>query len=305
MRLLSILLLGLFIVACDSKKPETTEAETAEVETEELAETETPKKKSKPQRVKSELEKQLVGYYIGKFEADKTNKEYIPSYFNKINVSIDSLYDDTLYGHSVVSGNDRPFMGAYTKQEDGTLTATCSEPGDDRYDGVFSFTIHPEEQRVSGTWLANNKAITVYGRKYDLKRAEFAYDPNNRLSNKVAWTELFHPKPQSEDGYDGWDFESVTGDVTKFNPSTDTLKPENLENMYKGDLEILRNSIYARHGYSFKNRAMRYIFDKLVDWYVPVSTDVREQLTTLEYKNIELIKRYEQHAERYYDVYGR
>jgi hypothetical protein len=38
---------------------------------------------------------------------------------------------------------------------------------------------------------------------------------------------------------------------------------------------------------------------------MPVSTDVRNDLTDLEKKNIELIKRYEEHAEKYYDEYGR
>ena len=77
-----------------------------------------------------------------------------------------------------------------------------------------------------------------------------------------------------------------------------------VENMHKGDLEVMRNSIYARHGYSFKNRKMRYVFNH-VDWYVPMFTDIRENLTTLEKENIALMKRYEQHAERYYDTFGR
>jgi hypothetical protein len=67
----------------------------------------------------------------------------------------------------------------------------------------------------------------------------------------------------------------------------------------------MRNAIYARHGYSFKNRQMRYFFDNFVDWYVPVSTNVQPQLTKLETANIALIKRYEKHAEKYYDSYGR
>lgn len=73
----------------------------------------------------------------------------------------------------------------------------------------------------------------------------------------------------------------------------------------KGNLEIIRNAIYARHGYSFKTRRVRFIFDQFVPWYMPVSTDVRNELTELEKKNINLIKRYEEHAEKYYDEYGR
>ena len=75
--------------------------------------------------------------------------------------------------------------------------------------------------------------------------------------------------------------------------------------MYQGDLEVMRNSIYARHGYSFRNRRMRFLFDQLVDWYMPVSVNITGELTDLEKKNIDLLKRYEAHAEKYYDVFGR
>ena len=68
---------------------------------------------------------------------------------------------------------------------------------------------------------------------------------------------------------------------------------------------MIRNAIFARHGYSFKNRKMRYFIDQLVNWYMPVSTDIRDELTELELANIDLLKRYEEHRERYYDAFGR
>jgi len=67
----------------------------------------------------------------------------------------------------------------------------------------------------------------------------------------------------------------------------------------------MRNSIYARHGYSFKTRRVRYVFDNYIDWYMPVSLDIRDKLTEVELKNIELIKRYEQYADKHYDTFGR
>ena len=50
---------------------------------------------------------------------------------------------------------------------------------------------------------------------------------------------------------------------------------------------------------------MRYFFDSNIDWYIPISTDVRAELTELEKENIDLLKRYEEHAEQYYDHFGR
>ncbi len=71
------------------------------------------------------------------------------------------------------------------------------------------------------------------------------------------------------------------------------------------DLALMRNTIYARHGYAFKTRKYRYYFERKVDWYIPFSTDVRNTFTPIEKDNIELLKRYEKHARDYYDTFGR
>lgn len=175
-----------------------------------------------------------------------------------------------------------------------------SESINHKYDGVFTFSIHPKEKVVKGTWQANNKRLAVASRQYQLAKKTFSYQPDLELPEEVSWSNLYEKYPKYEDKE-----ESLTEDVLKFNASTQELKKEDVENMYQGDLEVMRNAIYARHGYSFKNRKMRFIFDHGVDWYMPVSTDIRAELTPLEKKNIALLKRYEQHAERYYDVFGR
>lgn len=82
------------------------------------------------------------------------------------------------------------------------------------------------------------------------------------------------------------------------------LKPEDVENRMKPDLELMRNEIFARHGYCFKRKEMRQAFEA-EEWYVPDNTDVCSKLTPLEKKNIEMIKRYEQYAEDYGDEFGR
>ena len=69
-------------------------------------------------------------------------------------------------------------------------------------------------------------------------------------------------------------------------------------------LGYIRNEIYARHGYSFKNKGWRYEFEGL-DWYVPVGIDIRDKLTDVEVANIGLIYEYESYYDDYYDEYGR
>ena len=241
----------------------------------------------------------VLGTYTGGFEASVFNEKRDYVYQNRITISIDSLSGDTLTGHSVVAGNDRPFKGNF-KVEGQLFKVEAAEPGDDKYDGKFSFTIDPDKNTVAGNWKANDKNLDVTERKYTLTKKQFKYDASLNLPEDVQWAELYDRNPKFPDK-----MESLTEDVTKFNASTTELTKKDVENMYKGDLEIIRNTIYARHGYSFKNRKLRFIFDQYVSWYMPLNTDIRSNLTEIEKKNIELLKRYEDHAEKYYDEYGR
>ena len=74
--------------------------------------------------------------------------------------------------------------------------------------------------------------------------------------------------------------------------------------MKRGDIYILRNTIYARHGYSFKYRPLRVFFDKQ-SWYIPMNTNIKDDFTEIEKQNIKLLLRYEKNAKEYYDSFGR
>lgn len=253
--------------------------------------------KAETQKQSAEAKNVILAFYVGSFDAEKMDTKKSPMLQNRINISLDSIKDDMLFGHSVVAGNIRPFKGNF-KRENELYIAVCREPGDDKYDGVFTFTLNPQDETIKGSWNSNDKKLAVTERSYDLKKVEFKYDPNLGIEDL------------SGEVYDSYksitnDFEQITTDAGKINASVVLLKKEDVENMFKRDLEIMRNAIYARHGYSFKNRQMRYFFDTKVDWYVPVSTDVTNELTELEKKNIDLLKRYEKHANSYYDSYGR
>jgi hypothetical protein len=241
----------------------------------------------------------ICGFYVGSFSAEKFGSGKKPMYSNKINLAIDSVVGKKVYGHSVVAGNIRPFFGKIMDESAKTMEIEAKEPGDDKYDGTFIFTILKGLGKVQGIWVANDQKLAVTQRKYDLGKDYFAYDPKQELGNNY-----------SGEVYDSYDegtsrSESITADANKFNASMVELKSADIENMYKRDLEVMRNAIYARHGYSFKNRAMRAFFDQEIAWYIPVSVDVTAQLTELEKKNIDLIKTYEQHATTYYDRFGR
>lgn len=70
------------------------------------------------------------------------------------------------------------------------------------------------------------------------------------------------------------------------------LTSDDVSNLDAWELKIMRNEIYARHGYIFKTPEMKDYFSSQ-RWYSPRYENVDDQLTDVEKKNIALIKRYE------------
>ena len=60
----------------------------------------------------------------------------------------------------------------------------------------------------------------------------------------------------------------------------------------KRDLKIMRNEIFARHGYIFKTNDMMQYFNSQ-SWYKPLYNDVTNSLSEMEVDNVNFIKRYE------------
>jgi hypothetical protein len=188
---------------------------------------------------------------------------------NKITLLITKAQGDTILGRSVVGGNDRPFSGTLIEQ-DGAWKITAKEPGDNPDDGIFDFSVQTSNpDAVTGSWKPYDAKKEA--RNFSLQRKKFVY----RI------------------------------DVGEYpEASQRELKPEDLENMMKEELGSMRNEIFARHGYCFRKRDTRDIFEEK-DWYIPDNVDVRDKLTSTEKKNLALIKRYEKYAEEYGDEYGR
>jgi hypothetical protein len=260
----------------------------------------------------------VLGYWVGAFEADK--EEGVP-YFsvdegffwnreNKINISIDEVNDSTVIGHSVVAGNDRPFSGTIVKRESNCrFDFEVEEPGDDKYDGKFIFSIY--DRKLQGKWTAYQN-LEVRKRIYELDKKTFKYQPHITLESG-RYIDWYKSKTETEtveyeEGiFEQWAQEyyaSSTDKIYKINASERILTEEEVQNLKRGDLVIIRNTIYARHGYSFKHRPLRIFFDAQ-PWYIPVHTDIRADFTEIERKNIQLLLKYEKNAAEYYDYFGR
>lgn len=254
----------------------------------------------RPNIIENKLQKEIIineGYWYWSRE-------------NKITISIDYINDSIVIRHSVVAGNERPFEGTVI-DENGIINIVAKEPGDDKYDGKFTFQFIND--KLEGRWEAY-KNINIKKRKYSLNKRDYNYNPNQMLlvdgpDYFIDWDKYKVEIETYGDGedmeeYENYQFATTTDKIYDINASNTKLKKEDVENLSKGDLKIIRNTIYARHGYSFKNRPKRVFFDAQ-DWYIPTTADIKVDFTKIEKDNIDLLLKYEKNAEEYYDSFGR
>ena len=92
--------------------------------------------------------------------------------------------------------------------------------------------------------------------------------------------------------------QNITPTVTSTNPgrypqaSERFLSSGDVVNLNKYELKIMRNEIFARHGYIFKTPDMRSYFSQQT-WYHGQYDNVNSMLSDIEKRNIELMKKYE------------
>lgn len=251
------------------------------------------------------------GSWVGDFIAEEyTDGNGDASHSNKINMVIKRIEGDSVFGQSIVAGNSRDIKGVVQKKY-ALFVFTVNEPGDQKYDGVFEFSI--EKDTLKGYWTSFRKDLPVVKRRFALVKSVFVYNPAAVLPDDMEYVDYVSGKTTEvvEENEEGAKdtfmvdvFRAASEKIFELNASVQELKEADLKNLKKIDLEIIRNTIYARHGYTFKKRTYRQFFD-YVAWYIPVSTDVTASLTELEKKNIALLNRFEKYAEDHYDNFGR
>mgnify|MGYP006201031049 FL=1 len=260
----------------------------------------------------------LLGYWVGDFKADiseeKTDSIYQEKNYNllnrKITFSIDEIKGDSIFGHSITAGNISQFKGLVFQNES-EFVIKADEFKKSKYDGLFEMNISKNDSLLIGNWVAYNpKELKVATRKYQLQKKIFKYNPNNKVDEIFINDDKFNTL-KYKDTIDGEvvenEFEEYFTNTEKLyekNASIDELTSDFVSNLSKADIFILRNSIFARHGFAFRDKQLRMYFEQF-DWYMPVFGDVKDELTEVEKRNIDLLLRYEQNAEEYYDNFGR
>lgn len=242
------------------------------------------------------------GNWVGDFFARIGAREKTDLSTNKINIVIQKIEDNKVFGYSVVSGEMRTFEGT-SKKSNGNLEIIVKESDQLKNNGTFTFTVAKDS--LFGKWDSAKK-VGVLLREYTLKKQPFSYDPKFTLQKNRMYVDYYTKKEKTslDEVTDMDTYRYADSIVTILNASTKIFKESELKNLKKIELEILRNTIYARHGYSFKSKIVSQFFDSQ-DWYVPVSDDVSTNLTTIEKQNIKTLVRFEKYATDNYDTFGR
>lgn len=263
--------------------------------------------------IANQIHKEWYGNWVGDFVAEEVKQESNYTTTNKINIRIISINkENVVIGQSIVAGNKRPLKGSF---DEATGKFLLNEPGNNKYDGVFEFEVKGDS--LIGTWIANDKTLNVIKSTFALAQKQFVYNKMLMLPNNMddefgggyydfskSRDTIVKAENDSSYTYTQKLYRVASEAVVTINASTKELKEADLKNLKKLDLEIIRNTIYARHGFTFGKKSVRQFFD-FVEWYVPISDNVESQLTPLEVKNIALLKRFEKYAEDNYDTFGR
>jgi len=121
-----------------------------------------------------------------------------------------------------------------------------------------------------------------------------------KIIDKREITEAGNPATETENPKENLEAQSsmVTGDnngTTSFGyevTSTRILTEKDIVGISKSELRIIRNEIYARHGYIFNSADLKQHFSKF-SWYKPVSADVSASLSDIEKANVAFLKKHE------------
>lgn len=191
----------------------------------------------------------------------------------KATIFIESVNNGKVKGHSLYLHNYRPVTG--TIHAEGTSwRLVLNEPANHTGDGQFNILVNKNNPSVmSGSWKVFSKNDSKKGirpKNFTLKKTQCGYNKN------VG------------------EFPDAS---TKLLNDDDLLLPEY-------ELDLMRNSIFARHGYSFKSKnwAMEFALD---DAYVPCYTDVSKKLSNIEQKNIARILEMTKYVRENADMFGR
>lgn len=181
----------------------------------------------------------------------------------KISVFIQSINTQKVQGYSLLGANKQNFSGTVKATKNPReYKITAVESGAAASRGTFVFIAQLNQpNKLEASW--ESATAKVKPKYFELKAQQCRYDLNAG-EYAVASKRL--------------------------------LKDEDLQIPVE-ELDNMRNEIYARHGYSFANKQVLKYFQS-EPWYMPCSTHVEAQLTSIEKTNIQRIKKVRPYMEK-------
>lgn len=140
---------------------------------------------------------------------------------------------------------------------------------EESYDGE-TYKGNYKNDEKDGVWDEN-------GEKIRYKNGKVVSESNNKEQPKETFANSSHP---------------VIGEALFENLSKHRLSGSDLSSYTKSELRILRNSIFAKHGYIFKSEDLKMYFSQF-EWYKPEFNNVNHKLNSVEKENIKILKQAE------------
>lgn len=204
-----------------------------------------------------EIYKEYYGIYTGDFAgkemiASEDGEEY-EDYVNKrLSLKINRITKDSVYGQSIVNGNQRPFKGIFNES---SKSFVLDEPGNDKTDGRFEIKLSGDS--ITGKWNAFNKtAVKSPLKTIKLSKKEFVYNPNFMLDKDSDLVDWSNPKDFVEkytdeetgktESYTTSKNRVASEAIFNLNASKQKLTEKELKNLRKIDLEIIKNSVFCK-----------------------------------------------------------
>lgn len=261
-----------------------------------------------------EIHKDFYGCWVGDiYTAEELQSaQNFDIQLKKVNIVIKKITKDTVLAQRIIAGDIRPLMGKLLDEGGGNLSLILNEPGTDIADGKYSMRLVGDT--LIGRWKTFQKdTIKWQAKQFKLFKRIFAYNPKLMLPKQgeyVDWStsKVVAKADTSANGLvnqsNSTFFRSASDSIFRLNASATLLKEAEVKKLRKLDIEIIRNTIFARHGYAFKKQLYRNFFDP-VSWYIPLKDKIEQDLTSLEKQNIKLLDRFIKFAQDNYDVLGR
>jgi hypothetical protein len=150
-------------------------------------------------------------------------------------------------------------------------------------DYAFHHLIFPTVFRINDTLVKDNNLTYKYNPNLKEKFGDFiSYTRPVVVKDMINKTEFLE------------EFDNIEGNYYRKYDMTSRfeVRESAFEEYSKEELRIMRNEIFAAHGYIFKSADLRDYFSK-TKWYNPRFQDVTDKLTDIEKHNIQLILKYE------------